>query len=316
MRPVSLLPFVVLAGAALAACASSKTDDNPTTTTHTTSSTTTSGSGGTGGSGATGGSGGDSGNGICDLIGSDHLLVSEVGSQPDAAEFIEIWNPGSTTVDLAKYYLSDNAAYYGIAAGTAWNPQVNQPGSDFLAAFPPGTTLGPNEVLTIQAGTDFFGTFAVCPDFVLAPAAAADTTCNGSVVPKLVEPANGGIGNSVGSKLSNAREMLMLFCWDAGPRVTDVDYVTWGPDDPAEPTRVDKTSVAGYLPDTARAQQSGAPAPALNEAIGRCTSVETGETTTGGNGAAGHDETSESMATTFSLFPAGSLTPGTVNPCN
>src|SRR5262245_60337361 len=76
----------------------------------------TSASSGTGGGPTTGG----------------QVLISEIASGPMAAEFIEIYNPGTTAVDLTHYYLSDNAVYFGIAAGMAWNPPTNNPGTDFL----------------------------------------------------------------------------------------------------------------------------------------------------------------------------------------
>ena len=77
---------------------------------------------------------------------TEHLLISEVATQPGEAEFIEIWNPGVNAVDLSIYYMSDNSAYYGIAAGMAWAPG-GTPETDFLFGFPPGTMIGGGEVL-------------------------------------------------------------------------------------------------------------------------------------------------------------------------
>jgi Lamin Tail Domain len=245
---------------------------------------------------------------------TSHLLISEVATQPAEAELIEIWNPGTTAVDLSGLHLSDSATYHLISTGAPWSPGGAVPGSDFLARFPPGSTLAAGAVLVISAGTDFYGTFSSCPDFAIGDDA---TLCQGTAVPKMVAPANGSLGTEEGSMLSNSREMLMLFCWDGNTAtVVDVDYVTWG-DAYDALSRADKTGVAGYAPDTPIADQNPAPMIVLangDESMGRCDVTETGETATGGNGSTGHDETSEQMGTTFSLF--GAASPGAVNSCN
>jgi hypothetical protein len=246
---------------------------------------------------------------------SARLLISELGVQPAEAEFIEIWNSGSTTVDLSTFYLSDNAGYYLVTTGNDWVPSTATPGSDFLARFPPGTTLAPNAYLVVQAASGDFDTqFATCPDFAIGD---DPTTCRGTLVPKMIAPTDGDLGTMEGTMLSNSNEMVMLFCWDGQTStVADVDYVTWGTsyDDT---NRVDKTSITGYLQDTPRASQN--PAPVVNVsgdeiAIARCNATETGETPTGGNGGTGHDETSEQMVTTFKVQTTA--TPGMASSCN
>ncbi|APR79955.1 Hypothetical protein A7982_05302 [Minicystis rosea] len=93
--------------------------------------------------------------------------------------------------------------------------------------------------------------------------------------------------------------------------VKDVDYVTWGTtfDDA---TRVDKTSVAGYQPDTTRASQKSAAAPGTFQSIERCT-LESGEKQSGGNGITGQDVTSEALDTSFVV--QATPTPGVKNAC-
>lgn len=236
-------------------------------------------------------------------------MISEIGVQPAGGEFIEIYNAGTTSVDLSNYYLSDNSGYHGIAAGMAWNPVTSNPGTDFLAQFPAGTSLaaGAAIVIAVSAPDTFEMHYTKCPDFVLSTTAY---TCTNGTAKAMVAPTNGGIGDTAG--LSNDREMVVLFTWDgSASTVKDVDYVTWGTmfDDA---TRMDKTGVSGYQADTPRANQKGAVAPGLFASIERCT-LETGETLSGGNGLTGHDETSEPLDTNFVV--QATPTPGTKNAC-
>jgi hypothetical protein len=302
MLALTLLTFGAF-GAVAAGCASGSSETAATTTTHTTSSTTSShgGTGGTGGTDAGGGGAGNTGgqapNGC--TAGADHVVISEVAVAPAGGEFVEIWNRGASAVTLDHYYLSDNSAYYGIATGQPWNP-VATAETDFLAQFPAGATLGPNELLVIQAASgDFSATYGSCPDYVLA---AAGVACGSGTVPPMVTPPNGGIGTAIGSLISNDREMLMLFCWDgSSSTVRDVDYVTWGTEF-EDATRVDKSGVAGYVADTPRASQLPAAAPLALQSIARCTANESAEPTSGGNGISGHDETGENLGAAFQIL--------------
>jgi hypothetical protein len=116
-----------------------------------------------------------------------------------------------------------------------------------------------------------------------------------------------------GAALSNDREMVVLFTWDGNTSHTlkDVDYVTWGTVF-EDATRVDKTGLPGYKPDTARGSQVGAGLPGVFESIVRCV-LETAEQTFGGNGITGHDETSERFDTAFTVQATPS--PGVKNTC-
>ena len=136
-------------------------------------------------------------------------------------------------------------------------------------------------------------------------------SCNGGMVPAMLATEAGSITNS--SNLSDSREMVVLFTWSGtvGQTLKDIDYVTWGSTF-ENGTRADKTGVAGYLADTAPAQQSGAPLHDPLGSIERC-QFETGEDLSGGNGITGHDETSESLASSFVV--AGTPSPGTKNGC-
>lgn len=276
-----------------ASTTSSSAGGATSSTTTTSGATTTSSSTGAGGMGST----------------ADHLLITEISVSPIAGEFIEIWNPTSAAIPLDNYYLSDNSTYVDLAQGKAWTPITSNAGTDFLGRFPAGTSIAADQVIVIgfkaEYSTQYVGK---CPSFFVAPAAIA---CGGNMVPAMLTTEATSI--TAMSGLSDAREMLVLFEWNGVPNTAlkDVDYVTWGATFEAG-TRVDKTAVAGYKPDTAPASQLGAVEPAPLQSIERC-SIEPGEKLTGGNGITGHDETSENFGKSFVLQPKPS--PGVKNTC-
>ncbi|MFO0615771.1 MAG: lamin tail domain-containing protein [Polyangiaceae bacterium] len=293
----------------------STTSASGTSTGATGSSGSTSGSGSStsasGSSSTTTSSGSSSSSSTGGGPGTDHVVITEIATSPAPAEFIEIQNLGAAPVDLSHYYLSDNAVYYGIAPGTPWNPPTSNPGTDFLVQFPPGTVIAPGAALVIAGNKTFENTYAKCPDLILDT--VAYTCANGTAAPMIV-PANGGLDpTKQGTLLADSREMVVLFTWDGvSGTVKDVDYVTWGTTFDLGATRADKTGVAGYQPDTPPAMQKPAPAPQANQSIERCL-LEMGETSTGGNGLTGHDETSEPLDVNFAGQPAP--TPGVKNGC-
>lgn len=345
MRNLTLIGTTLLFGALLSACGSGGGGTGGTTSTTTgeggtgTTSTTTGTGGtttGTGGTGTTSSSTGTGGTGTTTTTGSggagpgaDHLLISEVCVTPNGAEFIEIENPTSAAVDLSDYYVSDNATYHGIAAGQPFlppsPPPLATPETDFLARFPPGTMIPAGGLIVIATSradgsaapggatsTPFEQTYSKCPDFVIAP---GPLTCGNGIVPTMIVPTNGAIGNNSG--LSNSREMVILFRWDgSSAKVQDVDYVTWGmPDDFDVETRIDKTNVTGYAADTARNMQKPAAAHGAGASMQRCGSaLEPGEKTTGGNGITGHDETSEPFDLNFRSTTTTTPTPMPLTP--
>ena len=333
----ALLGFTVSMGLILGGCGSDGTTSTGTTgtggssggtggstSTATSTASSTTGAGGAGGSATTATSstssssgtttttstGSSSGAGGGGTLG-DHVLISEIGVAPAGGEFVELYNPTGAEVDLTDYYLSDNSGYTTIAEGKPWAPVTANPGTDFLARFPAGTKLAPAAVLVVATtGAAFETQFTRCPDFVLA---AQDFACKNGVAKAMLAPTNGGIGATAG--LSNDREMVILFHWAGvvATPVEDVDYVTWGVLF-EDATRVDKTGLAGYAPDTARASQLSAAFPPPNQSIERCGSMlEKGEKSAGGNGITGHDETSEPMNTSFVAQPKP--TPGVKNSC-
>jgi hypothetical protein len=255
---------------------------------------------------------GDAGDGDgsdpCQIM-SEHLLISELATAPGEAEFLELWNPGTGAIDISEVYVSDNgSAYFGLAEGQAWMPPGTA-GTDFLFGFPAGTTLPADGYLSVELGTDFEGSHGICPDLTVREG----VECGGGPVPRVEVPNGGGVGTNLGSLLTNADEMVVVFCLSGEGQVYDIDYVRWG-DDPTDLTSfVDKSAVPGYLADTPIAMQSAAPTAAADGSIGRCDAQEDAETVSGGNGATGHDETSEDFAASFASF--GSPSPGAANTC-
>jgi uncharacterized repeat protein (TIGR01451 family) len=112
--------------------------------------------------------------------------------------------------------------------------------------------------------------------------------------------------------LTNAGEVVILYYWDGQTDlVTDLDYVLWGDKDEA----VDKTGVSidgpdadgttsSYLADTAISAQdivgTGSDPHTSGNSAQREDLSEGAEVQTGGNGADGHDETSEDLSNTWS----------------
>jgi hypothetical protein len=261
--------------------------------------------------GAGGGGGEDEGDGGGPPTAGDHLLISEVVITPEAGEFVEIWNPTDRTISLSNYYLTDNSVYFRIAKGDAWSPAGSE-GSDFLVRFPPGASLGPDQVLVLAGTGGFDDEYLNCADYALTsvPVPCSET---GGNVPPMLAPENGALGSVPGGILTNSGEMLMLFKWSGvvGEAVKDVDYLIWG-QDLGVSSLVYKTDENGYLPDTARAMQRTAPGPASGESLERC-GIETGEAITGGNGVTGHDETSEALDESFTI--SDMPTPGAKSAC-
>ncbi|WP_437961518.1 lamin tail domain-containing protein [Sorangium sp. So ce119] len=286
----------------------------------TTSSTTGEGGGG-GGGGETGGGGaggdggaggGDGGGGGGEVSGepAGHLLISEIVVAPGAAEFIEIWNPTESDVDLTNYYLSDNTVYYLIAEGTAWEPSGSA-GTDFLVQFPAGTVIEAGKHLVLATHDGFELEYDRCADFALDSAAIP---CGGDDVPPMLAPTNGALGAQSGGLLTGDGEMVILFEWDGteGGPVKDVDYVIWG-EELGNSEMAYKTGKSGYADDTSRNSQRAAAVAGDRQSITRCSDREVGELLTEGNGISGHDETSEWLDVSFTV--ATTPSPGEASDC-
>ncbi len=254
---------------------------------------------------------------------ADHLLITEFVVTPTDGEFIEIYNPTASTIDLSDYYLSDAVTgndnrYVDIVDGSATTYT-----SDFIARFPAGATLGADAfaVVSMHDDADFTAEYGTLPDYEINDASGGTDG-----IADMVDP-GGLIGGSAG--LSNAGEMIILFHWDgASDLVDDVDYVVWG--DLAE--AVDKTGLAKdgpdvdtdpttYLDDTPVSSQAPVDLDGGGDdphdfgfsAARAVPFVETGETGAGGNGLTGHDETSEDLTVLGNWSVHAAPSPGTAD---
>ncbi|MFQ5603108.1 MAG: T9SS type A sorting domain-containing protein [bacterium] len=248
------------------------------------------------------------------LYSQDHLVISELVVTPTNGEYIEIYNPTGATVDLTNYYVTD-----GIFSGDPHPDYVNIVdstdtafGFDFLARFPAGASIASSEYQIIALNSNFSVQYGFDPDYEMSPNGVDD----GDAVPDML---NGGSGIGSNPGLSNSGEVVILFWWDGiSDLVSDVDIALWG--DKAE--GVDKTDVKKDSKTDADADSTtyAADTPIANQSViaaGSHTfgkswqrpdpSTEVGETTAGGNGITGHDETSEDLA---SAFVEGAPSPG------
>ncbi len=237
------------------------------------------------------------------------LLITEIAVTPTAGEFVEIYNPGSSTVNLSDYYITDATYagggnyYYNIVLG------ANYGGGgfgDFHARFPDGATINAGEVQTIALnGSDnFFTTYSVNCTYELYEDAG---TPDG--IPDMREAIAGSINNQ--GAFTNSGEVCILYAWDgSSDLVTDVDYFMWG--DNAE--AVDKTGVtinsSTYNNDTPLANQEFmTQTHASGDSWQRIDMSEGTQTTSGSNGVNGRDETSENITVTWGTT---AVTPNTI----
>ncbi len=212
---------------------------------------------------------------------NSHLLISEVVVTPTAGEYIEICNGTGASVDLSKYYLSDDwfattpNGYYKLPQA-GYVTAVN---SDFIMKFPTGTIMPAGAVWTIAVdGAAFLVTYATAANFEIRGTDAG--------VPDMVN-----VGGNVpdAALITNASEVVVLFFWDgASDNVCDIDMCQWGV--LASGNAVDKTgqSVDGpdgdaiataYNADLARASQTfGASPGSAGQSLIRQACVELVET--------------------------------------
>lgn len=217
-----------------------------------------------------------------------HLLLSEICLAPTPNELIEIVNPTNQTIDLAKYYVSDNGTYWKLPGALA-----SLDSGDFIARFPNGATIGPGAVQTIALDTaaNFTTAYGMAPTYSIA---------SGTMT--LVQ-------NSGTPSLTNGGELVALFYWDQqSDNVKDVDLMVAGQATAANALG-NKSGMPMDGPDTGTqatnyqtdantlVAQTGTPGNALST---KRIMVETGhETQAGGNGITGDDETSEDTTVTW-----------------
>jgi hypothetical protein len=230
----------------------------------------------------------------------DHLLLCEAVLTPTSDEFIEIANPTNSVVDLTDYYLSDDEDYALLPGQFGAGPAPVLDSSDFIARFPAGATIPAKGVLVIAfSGSGFQTTFGFAADFELLGDDAG--------TPDMLAPYAGSIGATAG--LTNAGENAVIFHWDgSSDLVDDVDMTNLGT--PSSTNDIaNKSAIAVDGPDAdviATLYLTDAwtmPQQASDPGFGVSTkrlSLEAGnETTGGGNGITGDDETTELITTTW-----------------
>lgn len=227
----------------------------------------------------------------------DHLIFTELVMEPSTAEYVIISNPTASAINLSDYYITDatdianGKYYYNLPSGVDyWSGAA----TDFIVRFP-DTTLG--------AGASI----SLCLD--------GESAYNGDLVPDLwlmsdMLPAMSGqstIGTTPILRLSSSAETLILFHWDGvTTTVQDVDYLIWGDNSHA----IDKSGIGTYANDTPVASQSVLPVHTTGNKLIRSNASDEGtETLVGGNGITGHDETSENLASTWSIVDVAVVKP-------
>jgi hypothetical protein len=260
----------------------------------------------------------------------DHLLLSEVKTQPETGEYVEIYNPTAAAIDLTNYYLynatytppaasdggtSDGGTpcrYYNIVNGTQCGNAFN----DFSLRFPSGASIGAGEyqVVALNSAANYCQTYdcvdgGTKPNYEIPPPAGCAGLSDDPAVPNMngsgsVWDTNPAIfctvdGGAIQGFLTNSSEDMVLFTWDgnASHNVKDVDYFIWGAN---VGIRTSKTGVGTYAADTDVSSQNpmaGTPGP--TKSYQRICNNEGTETKTGGNGITGHDETSENLSSTW-----------------
>ena len=223
------------------------------------------------------------------LSNTDHLLFSRITITPNNAELISIYNPTDQTIELSDYYITDSNLYYNISSGqNFWSGSP----LGFIARFPDQYSIEPGDYLTIGLHNGFFDYYGYAPDLTMGDMRdAIDGESTIGLIPNL----------------NNDNEILMLFKWsgDSDDPVQDVDYFVWGN---AISQGVDKTEIAGYVPDTPVLEQNPIDNNQDNYTYTRIAlNSEGDEILSGGNGITGHDETSENLSITWQsvLSPEG-----------
>ncbi|MEM9489460.1 MAG: lamin tail domain-containing protein, partial [Myxococcota bacterium] len=259
------------------------------------------------------------------LTGPAHLLITEVSLSNNNREFIEIFNPGDTAVDLSDYYLSDDADYALLPGvfGAGPVPYINVTYSfDFIVKFPDGATIAPDQVIVVAMREDgFTSAFGQAPDYAILQADPGIAMIDPGTLPGAA-PGLTLAGTS--AQLTNSGEGVVLFHWDgASDLVSDIDMVAVADAPSPVNTLANKTAIAVDGPDadsdTSTYQADAYTFTAMTGAAALGSShkrvaLEPGheQQGAGGNGLFGDDETSENFAITWDSSPFSAPTPGLI----
>ena len=93
---------------------------------------------------------------------ADHLLLTELCDTPSDSEFVEIYNPTTSSISLSYVHLTD--LYGDSSCVEDFYPQIAlgsisyQSSYDFLVKFPFGDEIAPGQVIVIaMSGSAFSG---------------------------------------------------------------------------------------------------------------------------------------------------------------
>jgi hypothetical protein len=250
-----------------------------------------------------------------------HLLITEVGydtvdETSPTSEFVEILNPDPGGVPLANLWLvGDEDAYPYLVNGPVSGISLN----NFIYRFP-AITMAPGDIVVVCQDSDAFLAefFPVggLADFLAQPGhqTLVEVTQDGTVdgVPDMI---NWGSNPTGTLSMANNGECVGLVSWDgASDLVVDHDWVCWltnthSPNKDVDyPLGIDGPD-ANFDPTFfANDRANGLPAPdsPQGSSIHRTSLAEKDEVAAGGNGAGGHDETSED----WSVWQIGNYDPG------
>jgi len=218
---------------------------------------------------------------------SDHLLLTRIVTQPDAAESFSIYNPTDSPIDLTNYYICDDEDYYKMQTEGDMAPSSSISG--FTARFP-AITISPGDTFHIVLNEDYKEFYG--EDFV------ADLVMFGSSDSSLT----GSMGFS-SNKIYEIDELIILFKWDGESNhlIEDIDYFVWSSLDGVGNV-IDKTGIDSYANDTALDNQLYFETVAGQYyAYSRIGTDEINEEQNGGNGINGHDETSENFRESWGI---------------
>ncbi len=246
------------------------------------------------------------------------LLLTEICTLGSDQEFVEIWNPNGTAVDLSDYYLTDaiyfpnDTGYWNIGGGVLNSDTIGGGAfTDFHARFPDGFSIAADDtiVVSIAGSTKFAASFGFLPDIELyEDDPVADQ------VPDMRPVFDTADGNSIISasstpSLTNTGEIVVLYRYHEGDDLAqDVDIFSWK----ASTTTSYLFSKTGksvgdstYKPETAVADQTPFPTQLdFGNSYVRVDASEGTQVQTNGNGVCGADELSENLPTTFTMAPS------------